>query len=171
MSYSSSYTETKTFTLTHAKHLSAKVATDLKRIQRLYGSPSDTQIANFESELVELLKAGYLDSITYGYQRDGKWIEPTLRYTSKDLSSMSANDDDPGRIKPGANIDGASFRSYLMSNSSWHVLSAEAQSAFSSNLAIQRVGAEQPGLNGYLSSDKSYSAGGKALDRSTLKTF
>ena len=34
MSYSLSYTESLTFTVTHARHMSAKVATDLKRMQR-----------------------------------------------------------------------------------------------------------------------------------------
>lgn len=48
MSYSYSYTESSTFTLTHAKHMAAKVATDLKRMQRFYGSPSDAKIAEFE---------------------------------------------------------------------------------------------------------------------------
>ncbi len=75
----------------------SKVATDLKRVQRFYGDPSDTRIANYETELIELLKAGFLSEVTYGYQRNGSWIEPTLRYTAKDLQGMAANDDDPGR--------------------------------------------------------------------------
>ncbi len=44
MSYSYTTVETKTFTLTHAKHLAAKVAADLKRLQRLYGNISDERI-------------------------------------------------------------------------------------------------------------------------------
>ena len=39
MSYSYTLTETTTFTVTHARHMAAKVATDLKRMQRLYGEP------------------------------------------------------------------------------------------------------------------------------------
>ena len=43
MSYSFTATETKTFTLTHARHLAAKVTADLKRLQRLYGKhPANT---------------------------------------------------------------------------------------------------------------------------------
>jgi len=100
MSSSYSYTENTTFTVTHARHMAAKVATDLKRIQRLFdGRPSDRAIADYEAEAVELLKAGYLGTVTYGFQRDGKWIEPTLRYTAWDLAGGSANDDDPGRIR------------------------------------------------------------------------
>ena len=63
MSTSYSVSESTSFTVTHARHMAAKVATDLKRMQRLYGSPSDTDIADYETEVIELLKAGYLDTI------------------------------------------------------------------------------------------------------------
>ena len=109
MTHSYTYSETATFTVTHARHMAAKVATDLKRMQRLYGAPNDTEIARYEAELVELMKAGYLDVVTYGYRRDNDWVEPTLRYTARELSGVAANDDDPGRIRPGADIGGASF--------------------------------------------------------------
>ena len=64
MSYSFTATETRTFTLTHAKHLAAKVATDLKRIQRLYGTLSDAEIVRYEGEATELLRQGYLGTVT-----------------------------------------------------------------------------------------------------------
>ena len=54
-------------------------------MQRFYGDPSDAKIANYEAEIIELLKAGYLGVVTYGFQRNGKWIPPTLRYTARDL--------------------------------------------------------------------------------------
>jgi hypothetical protein len=79
MSTSYSYTDTIAFTHTHAVHLATKVAADLKRVQRLYGSPSDVAIAEYAGEMIALLKAGYLGTVTYGYRRDGDWIEPTLR--------------------------------------------------------------------------------------------
>jgi hypothetical protein len=60
MSDSYSYTESKAFTVTHARHMAAKVATDLKRMQRFYGKPSDESIADYETEATEMLRAGYL---------------------------------------------------------------------------------------------------------------
>ena len=66
--------------------MAAKVATDLKRMQRFYGSPSDRASPSYEAEVTELLKAGYLGTVTYGFRRDGNWIEPTLRYTARDLA-------------------------------------------------------------------------------------
>ena len=86
MSYSYTYQETVTFTATHARHMAAKVATDLKRIQRFYNAPSDKSIAEYQIEIIELLKAGYLGTITFGFKKDGNWIEPTVRYTARDLS-------------------------------------------------------------------------------------
>ena len=50
MSYSYSLSESATFTVTHARDMAAKVATDLKRMQRFYRFPSDSEIA----------EAGYL---------------------------------------------------------------------------------------------------------------
>lgn len=94
MSLSFTLTETSTFTITNARHMAAKVATDLKRLQRLYGKPYDHDITNYEIEVIELLKGGYLKNVTYGFRRDGDWIEPTLRYNAHDLAGSHANDDD-----------------------------------------------------------------------------
>ncbi len=171
MSHSYTFNETQTFTATHAKHLAAKVATDLKRMQRFYGSPSDSSIEDYEIEIIELLKRGFLKTVTYGFKRNDNFIEPTLRYTAQDLSGLSVSDDDPGRIKPGANISGARFYSFLTLTSAWFNLSEEEKASFEKRLPFVRNGAAEPGINGYLSKDKTYSSGGKALNRSTVKTY
>jgi Bacterial HORMA domain family 1 len=171
MSYSYTQTETKTFTETHAKHIASKVATDLKRMQRFYGEPGDASISSYERELIELLKKGYLGTVTYGYKKNGDWIEPALRYTARELSGISSTDDDPGKITANANIEGASFYSFLTYSSAWDNLSQDEKDAFKKNLPFQRGYASEPGVNGYMSSDKSYSAGGKSVDRSTLKKY
>lgn len=171
MSTSFSVSATQTFTITHARHLASKVATDLKRMQRFYGSPSDTMIAQFESELIEYLKAGYLDKVSFGFMRNGSWIEPTLQYTAKDIAGMQGTDDDPGRVKPGADVSGASFYSYLEQNSSYSILTATAKEAFKETLPFSRTEAATPGISGYLTNDKSYSSGGKTLDRSYVKNY
>ena len=169
----SSYTisNTQTFTVTHAKYLASKVATDLKRMQRFYGYPSDSHISSYESELVELLKNGYLSEVIYGFQRNNSWIEPCLKYTANDLSNVYTADDDPGRILPGADISGASFYSYLVTNSKYQNLSSNEKESFGQTLPFQRNGAPEPGINGYMSADKTYSSGGKSLNRSTLKNY
>jgi len=169
----SSYTisASTSFTITHARHMAAKVAADLKRMQRHYGKPSDANIATYEEEVVQLLKAGYLGTVSYGYMRDGDWIEPTLRYTAKDLLGTSGSDDDPGKIKPWADINGASFYSFLTYSPAWDTLTSAQQDAFKKSLPFYRGGASEPGISGYLEQDRTYSAGGRSLGRSSVRSY
>ena len=169
MSFSITESQSTSFTVTHAKHMAAKVATDLKRLQRFYGQPGDGAIANYETEIVELLKKRYLGTVTYGFRRDGKFIEPTVRYTARDLSGLAANDDDPGRIRPGVDITNASFYSYLTYSAAWDALSFTDQDAFKKSLPFYRGGAPEPAVNGYLSEDLTYSSGGRALYRASVR--
>jgi Bacterial HORMA domain family 1 len=171
MTTSFTFSESASFTVTHARHIAAKVATDLKRMQRLYGAPSDLSIADYEAELIELMKADYLGTVTYDFRRDGAWIVPTLRYTAQDLSGAAANDDDPGRIRPGADIRGASFYSYLTYSAGWDRLTSDQQTAFKRTLPFFRGGAPEPGVNGYFSPDLVYSAGGRALNRNSVRSW
>jgi len=170
MSYSYTASESVTFTITHAKHIAAKVATDLKRMQRFYGKPSDTDIENYETEVIQLLKYGYLGTVTYGFKKGDSWIEPTLIYTASDLDG--AANDDPGRVRPGKDISGAYFYSYLTYSSTWNNLTAEERSIFEKEeLPFQRGGADEPSINGYLDNDRTYSSGGKALSRATVRSY
>lgn len=170
---SSSYTisETTTFTITHARHIAAKVATDLKRLQRFYGSPSDHDIAAYEEEITQLLKNGYLGTATYGFRKKGQWIEPTVQYTARDLAEGVDDDDDPGRIRPGADTSSASLHSYVTYSTDWSELTSDQKHAFKSQLPFYRTSAPEPAVNGYLRSDRTYSAGGRALDRQSVKAF
>lgn len=171
MTSSFTISESTSFTLTHARHIGTKVAADLKRMQRFYGSPTDTRIAQFEAEIIELLRGGFLGFVMYGFKRDGNWIEPTVRYTARELAGMAANDDDPGRVRPSADITGASFYSFLTYNSAWNKLPQSEKDKFEAGLPFQRGGASEPGVSGYLLSDRTYSSGGRALDRASLRSY
>jgi hypothetical protein len=170
MSYSYTTTSTSTFTITHARHIAAKVAADLLRIQRFYNQPSTAMIADYETEVVELLRKGYLNEVTYGFRRDGQFIEPTLRYKASDLYGEGP-DDDPGKVRPNADVSGASFYSFLTYSSAWHLLSSNEQAAFKLSLPFQRTTADEPGVSGYLHHDKTYSAAGRALSRSSVRSY
>ena len=169
MPYSSSFSETTTFTVTHARRLASKVATDLKRMQRFYGRPSSSMIEEFEAELILLLRAGYLGTVMYGFKRNATWILPTLRYTSQDLASSWAADDDPGRVPPRCDIGGAYFSSFLTYSGAWRSLSTEEQAAFEATLPFQRAAGSEDGAAGFFLNDKTYSAGGRSLSRETLR--
>ncbi|PZO22607.1 MAG: hypothetical protein DCF25_02260 [Leptolyngbya foveolarum] len=168
MSFSYTATDTATFTVTHARHIASKVATDLKRMQRFYGQPSDYKINDFEAEVIEFLRAGYLGTVTYGYCQNDRWIEPTLKYSAHDLADGSV-DDDPGRILPGANVDNASFHSYLTYSSKWYALSQKEKDDFKARLPFKRSTATEPTVNGRIDVDKTYSAAGTSLSRSYVR--
>lgn len=171
MSYSFTATETRTFTVTHARHLAAKVAADLKRLQRLYGHITDERISEFEEEATELLRQGYLGTVTYGFKRNGEWIEPTLRYTAADLVG-NGTDDDPGRVLPGKDIRGAEFHSFLTYSAAWDDLSPDERTAVKRQLPLQRVsGTESAVSNGYFADDKTYSSGGRSLGRASVRSY
>jgi hypothetical protein len=171
MSYSFTVSETSSFTITHARNMAAKVATDLMRMQRFYGKPTDGEIAQYEAEITSFLKGGYLKTVIYGYKRDEKWIEPTLRYTAQELAGSAANDDDPGRVRPGANIVGANFATYMTYSASWYKLTEAERAAFRKTLPFTRNGAPEPAVNGYFSDDRVYSSGGRALNRASVRSF
>ena len=170
MSYNYTIQETFTFTVTHARHLAAKVATDLLRMQRFYDSPSDADIDAYEREVIALLKAGYLGHVWYGFKRDGKWIEPTIKYTARDLQDAST-DDDPGRIRPGADTTGATFYSFLTYSDAWDNLTLQDKHAFKKSLPFYRRSATEPAVYGQLLPDRSYSSGGRALDRASVRGY
>lgn len=170
MSTTFTYTGSETFTRVHAKRISYRVATDLKRMQRLYNSPTNHKIEQYDKELVELLTAGFIEKVTYGFRRGDDWIEPTLRYTAFELSSPGFGDD-PGRVRPGANIGGASFYTFLTYSAAWDELSTNEQAAFKNALPFIRSGAAEPGISGYFQRDLSYSAGGRGLQRESVRSF
>jgi hypothetical protein len=170
MSSSFTVSSSSTFTVTHARHLAAKVKTDLKRMQRFYHNPSDAMLDKYETELTELLKHGYLDTASYGFKRNDQFIEPTLKYTAQELGGMG-DDDDPGKVKPGANVQGATFYSYVTYSRAWDALSSDEQRRFKSNLPFQRTGADEPTTAGYYVSDNNYTSGGRTLGRQTIRSF
>lgn len=167
MSNSYTYSETENFTVTHARHIAAKVSTDLLRFTRFYRNPTIEQINDYETELTALLKGGYLDKVIYGFYRDGKWIEALMYHALPDGTLIG--DDDPGKIRPGTDVPGESFTSHLWKNDNWRKLSKQEQDTFYATLPIKRSScAEMPLESGYWSSDLNYSAGGRGLSRSTI---
>lgn len=81
-------------------------------------------------------------------------------------------DDDPGRVRPGANVAGASFYSYLTYSSAWDALTLAQREAIKQQLPVQRTGAPEPSLSGgYFADDKTYSSGGRALGRASVRSY
>lgn len=166
----SSYTTTgtETFTLTHAKHIAAKVATDLQRFYRLYGKPSLTEIDAYQEELTILLKYDALDSVVYGFKRNGLWTMASARYVALPGGAMEV-DDDPGRIKPNHDVSGSHFSSFLCYSSRFFALSPGERAAIMEQIPVNRETTDVPGLErGAWTADRNYAAGGRGLGRSTV---
>jgi Bacterial HORMA domain family 1 len=164
-------TETSSFTITHARYIASKVATDLKRFQRFYyGLPNDDLIDRYEGELAGLLKHNAVDIVVYGFQRNSLWTPASVRYRAIPGGSLLA-DDDPGKIRPGIDVSGARFTSFLSYSNSWWDLTQAERDTIRKGLPINRSTGSSPDLEtGAWSDDLSYSAGGRGLGRSSVRT-
>lgn len=164
----STFTTTKTFTITEARYITSKIKTDLKLLQGAYGSPSDARIEDFGEEAAMLLAKGYLDTVTYGFKRDGDWVV-ALRYVAHNGTLI--RDDRAGRIERGVDVTGASWSSYLTHSLAWDRLSAAEQEQVESTLPISRTGSPEPSAapGYYWDADRSYSKDGTGVARSTLR--
>ena len=174
MSSSGTYTTTqsKTFTVTHARHIVVKIATDLKRMQRYYrelsgGKPSDHDIENYQREAIALMLRDYMDKVEYGFKdRSNQW-RIALKYEARSGGILIA-DDMPGEIYPRADIRGCEFTSFLVTNHRWSYLSEYDREMVYTNAGVsfRRTNGEEP--RGNWAYDKTYSAGGRGIIRSSL---
>ncbi|MBL0871435.1 MAG: hypothetical protein IBJ18_12755 [Phycisphaerales bacterium] len=162
-----SYTSTSTFTTSDARRVGGKVVADLRQMQMAYGSPSDREIENYLGELVTLLSDGYLDTVMYGFKKDGAWLPATLRYTALSLGTTGEGDRS-GTVKRGVETAGAHFTSYLTYSQKWWSLTEEARTQYKAGLPIRRVSGEEPNAPGGWIEDKSYISGSGGVRRSVL---
>lgn|SRR5574341_1507772 len=170
MSTSYVISETESFTITHARHIASKVATDLLRFQRFYGRPSDETINAYEAELVSLLKEEYVDTVTYGFKRNDKWVA-ALRYRAMPGGLVLA-DDDPGKIKADDQLESTIFSSFLVYSTKWSRLTTQEQQQFEATLPFQRSTGPEPGIEcGWWTEDRTYSAGGRGVGRSVIRRW
>jgi hypothetical protein len=161
-------TYSATFTRTSAKHVASKVAGDLRVMRALYSKPTESQIADYETELLELLDGDYIEKVTYGFKRGGSWIV-ALRYTA-DLNGRLTADDRVGKVRAGVDVSGASFYSFLFYSTKWVNLSAIDKAKVRALLPFERGTAGEPGVEGgYWSDDHTYSHSGGGVRRSSLR--
>lgn len=161
-----SYTQSETWSRTHARRVAGKVSADLMQMQQAYGRPTDEWLHNYLVELVVLLSHRVLGSVTYGFQRDGDWIV-ALEYEA-DMSGMLTLDDRSGRIPRGVDTHGATWGSYLIKNGVWTSLSPGQRAAIDRELPFPREGAEEPGVAAARVFDKTYSSAGNGVRRCTI---
>lgn len=161
-------TQSETFTVTHARHIAAKVATDLKRMQRFYERPDDREIDTYEKEVVALLRGDYLDAVTYGFHRAGTWVV-ALKYAARQ-GGVVVVDASPGNVPMGADVRDCAFGSFFAGNSQWRTLTEEKKRQVYANAGLPyfRVLGDDYDASNQWHADKVYSAGGRGVLRHVI---
>lgn len=164
----STYTYAETFTRTHARHLSGRVASDLRQCHMIYGSPTESMLESYRIELEEMLVGNYLREYQFGYKRNGVTVW-ALRYVVEPgglLSTSSAAGGVPARI----DVSGAQYFNFMTYSDTWFSLTEAQREAVRAKSGIVRTPGILPGTgNGYWSTDRSFTAGGVALQRTVFK--
>ncbi len=98
-------TRTATFTITDARYVGAKIGTDLRLLNILYGRPSLESLADFAEEAALLLRDGYLGTVDYGFRTRprtrGSCGSATPRPRAATSSTTAPASSPPGRPSPG----------------------------------------------------------------------
>ncbi|WP_034266568.1 hypothetical protein [Actinospica robiniae] len=160
-----SITRNASFTITDARYVGAKVGTDLRLLNNLYGKPALADIPNYVEEVALLLKNGYLDTVDYGFRKqDGEsWL---LRLRYRATTGGQLLDTRPGSLPTSVAVSGLSFYSYLTYSRSFHSLNATERSSFEDGLPFQRTGAPEPtASSGTTTNGNGYSRAGSGVTR------
>jgi hypothetical protein len=164
---SSTFTRSQTFTRSDAKYVVSKMAADLYRMKRLYGSPTDSEIENTILEVLELLYLGYLRDVHIGFKRNGNWIV-AVRYEAHNGGLFA--DDNAGGVPAGIDITGAAHYNYLRYNNAFLALPARERERIEESLPWRRTPGDLPGDGGgYWTADRTYSRNGGGTARSTFR--
>lgn len=164
----SSYSYSETFSRTHARRLAGRVTTDLRQSYLLYDSPSESKLEEYRTELEELLLGGYVDRYQFGFKR-GEQAVWSLRYVVGPDGAL-AGTGTGGGVPAGVNVEGATFFNFLTPSNSWYLLGASARAVVELRLPFIRVEGTLPSESGgYWTGDRTYAAGGVAIERSVYR--
>lgn len=167
MTVSSTRSATDTFSLSNARYVASKVATDLRQLQRYYGRPSDTEIADYAEEVAILAYHGYVEKVIYGFKRGSNWIL-TLEYTA--VNGTLTADDRAGGVYRYADVTGAAFHSYMNRTWSWWLLTDAGRDEINESLPFTRTPGDASGYTGgHHTFDRTYSAQGTGFTRSSYR--
>jgi hypothetical protein len=168
---STTYTRSSSFTITHARHLSSKVAADMHLCAAYYDKPSESLIANYAEELAVLLRDGYVAKYEFGFKKNDRRFL-SWQYTVLADGSL-ASDDRAGKLLSSIDVAGGTFFNYLWHSDKWWSLTKSEREATEGSLPISRTSGDPPadGLGYWISQDRSYSSGGTALGRATFRPY
>lgn len=158
---------TLTFTWTNARHIASKVVADLRRLQSYYTWPSDEWLCKYHDELCELLVGGYLTSMEYGFQRDGRRVL-SLLYTVRWDGTLA--DEHAGGVPARIDITGARWFSFVIYSDTWYRLTFADRERVKAGLPFHRVtGAGPEDGDGTWQDGRSYASGGAGIQRRVFR--
>jgi Bacterial HORMA domain family 1 len=164
------YTYTKTFTLSHAKHLASKVVADLYQCSLLYDNPSLDSVRAYEEELITLLAGRYVETYEFGFKSNEKRVL-TWHYTVGPAGDLQG-DSRSGSLVRGIDISGAQYFNFLTYSGEWEKLTSTQQSAIKQSLPFQRTSGSAPGDGaGRWVTEHAYSAGGVLVSRRVFRPW
>jgi hypothetical protein len=161
---STSFTASETFSIVHARHISSRVAADMRLMNRYYGYPAEANIEDYLEEIAQHLAKGYLKSFEIGFKRDGRRLF-TLRYEVRADGTLS--DTRAGGVPTNIDVTGATHLNYLTRSTTWFALTQVERDAFKAALPVQRTPGDEPvdGQGYWVREDRSYAAAGTGLSR------
>lgn len=160
-----SYTDSDTFSETHAAHHAGRITTDLRHCFHEYGSPVEHMLEQYLEELKILVSGHFVSHYHFGFQRNNVPVW-SLQYTITQHGDVSAESDIAGGIPRGVNVAGASFFNFLTHSAAWYLLSPEQQSTIEARLPFTRTTGVLPGDGTTIyTPDRQYNAGGVGTQR------
>jgi len=169
MSYTTTITVSESFTLTHAKELSSRVAADMRLCALYYDRPSEADIERYAEELTQLLRYGYAAKYEFGFKCEETRVV-AWRYTANSSGNLEGGA--PGRVYARGEVAAADFFNYLWRSEKWWKLPADERARFELGVPIQRTPSEPPtDGKGHWAADRSYAAGGVSLARETFRLY
>lgn len=162
-------TETRTFTISHARYVASKIAADLDLLRAYHGRPSEQHVTDLAEEAALVLAARYLKSVEYGFRRNGVTIL-ALKFVARSDGSLTS-DDRPGRVHAEADLEGSTWYSFLDYSAAFLNLPQADRDRFEATLPIQRTGgpAPQAGSDGYWEQTRTYSSNGEGVLRHVFR--
>lgn len=134
-----------------------------------YGRPSENEIEAYYGELVELLADGYLESVEYGFRRNGQRVVSAYYQVRAD---GSLTDNRAGGLYAQADVSAASWFSFMTKNASFFALDSQERERIEDSLPVRRTPGNAPvDGSGYWITDRSYAADGVGTQRRTFRPY
>lgn len=168
------FTTSKTFTISHARYITSKVAADLRQLLLFYGRPSGDWIDAYAEEAALLLRDGYLERVDYGFQRahsvlGSQWVL-LLRYHARSDGTLA--DDYAGRVPASVDVSNTNFTSFLTHSARYYDLSSVEREAVDAALPLRRSHGSEAGFaSGTWGGNRSYAAADHGVARSVFKAL